>query len=636
MAAVRRTSRALASRAEQAGMFIAAASVPRSFQRTLMPRSAMDQGLITGVLAAGNYATAAFLQDAIEAAAHRLAAAAVDDEDDAAWQRLNVVADLAAIGGGLAVQAAFRQRPRERLLRGAVRTGGWHLSAGGLAGLAAAASQEVGSALRRHVGFAPPLAIPVGAALSAAIEYRRRRRLSDDVLVDRDLDPQESAIKALAMGGLVAGGLVGVALAQRGIAAGTAAALARILPGSQRQWRPVGRLAGLGALGVGVAALVQHAYHRAEMGAVKPELGFAEAPTSPLVSGGPGSAVPYDSLTKEARRHVLTYVRPEWIEEAMGEPARSTPIRVYVGLDTGPTDDERVALALAEIDRTGALNRRLVVLVSPTGTGYVNHTAMQVIELLTLGDCATVTMQYSKRPSPLSLDRIDEGRIQNRKLWIAIHERLYEMPPGERPRIVLFGESLGAQTSQDVFLHEGTTGLRMLGVDRALWIGTPYFSKWKEEVLRDSRWGADHSLVGRFNDFGEVEALDQAARGTLRYVMVSHHNDSVGYFGADLLVAAPEWLQEPRPPGVPRTERYAPLLTFVQTLVDMKNSMHVVPGRFVADGHDYRADLAQFINEVYDLGATPEQMKRVQAAVRAYELRFADYIARSKAATGSA
>jgi uncharacterized membrane protein len=616
-------------------MFIAAASVPRSFQRTLMPRSAVDQGVVTGVLVSGNYATAAFLQDVIEALAERFGGRAYH-EDKSAWRRLTALADLAAIGAGIAIQAALPQQPNEGLPRGALRTSGWYLSTAGLAGLAAAASQEAGSELSRRLRFAPPLAIPAGAALSAIMEYQQRRRLHDDATGDGGQTSHESLAKALGIGGAVAAGLLGVSVVQRGAAAAIATALARIFPGSERQWRPVGRLAALAALGFGVTAAVQNAYHRAESGADKPEPGFEEAPTSPLVSGGPGSVVPYASLTREARRHVLTYLRPEWIEESMGAPARATPIRVYVGLDTAPTDDERVALALAEIDRTGALDRRLVVLVSPTGTGYVNHTAMQAIELLTLGDCATITMQYSKRPSPLSLDRIDEGRLQNRKLWFAIHDRLYGMPPERRPRVVLFGESLGAQTSQDVFVHEGTVGLRMFGIDRALWIGTPYFSKWKEEVLRDDRWNVDRALVGRFNSFEEVEALDPAARSALRFVMVSHDNDAVGYFGADLLVAAPTWLQEPRPPGVPRAQRYAPLLTFVQTLVDMKNSMHFVPGQFVADGHDYRADLGHFINEVYGLGATPEQMLRVEAGLRGYETRFADYIARSKAAEVSA
>ena len=40
--------------------------------------------------------------------------------------------------------------------------------------------------------------------------------------------------------------------------------------------------------------------------------------------------------------------------------------------------------------------------------------------------------------------------------------------------MVVFGESLGAHTSQDAFLHWGTLGPQALGIDRALWIGTPY------------------------------------------------------------------------------------------------------------------------------------------------------------------
>ena len=59
----------------------------------------------------------------------------------------------------------------------------------------------------------------------------------------------------------------------------------------------------------------------------------------------------------------------------MGEPARATPVQVYVGLDSAPTTPQRVDLALAEMERTGALDRSLLMLVSPTGTGYVNYVA---------------------------------------------------------------------------------------------------------------------------------------------------------------------------------------------------------------------------------------------------------------------
>jgi uncharacterized membrane protein len=73
---------------------------------------------------------------------------------------------------------------------------------------------------------------------------------------------------------------------------------------------------------------------------------------------------------------------------------------------------------------------------------------------------ASVTMQYSMRPSPLSLDRVAEGRTHYRMLVDAIHNALGERPPEKRPRMVLFGESLGAWTSQDAFAHRGTQGRR--------------------------------------------------------------------------------------------------------------------------------------------------------------------------------
>jgi uncharacterized membrane protein len=156
----------------------------------------------------------------------------------------------------------------------------------------------------------------------------------------------------------------------------------------------------------------------------------------------------------------------------MGTPARAAPVQVYVGLASGASARRRVDLALAEMERSGAFDRSLIVLISPTGTGYVNYVATATVEYLALGDVATVTLQYSRRPSPLSLGMIKAAREQNRLLWLRVLQRIRERP-GPRPRVVLFGESLGAHTSQDVFLHWGTLGLDALGIDRALWIGTP-------------------------------------------------------------------------------------------------------------------------------------------------------------------
>lgn len=86
---------------------------------------------------------------------------------------------------------------------------------------------------------------------------------------------------------------------------------------------------------------------------------------------------------------------------------------------------------------------------------------------------------------------------------------------------------------------------------------------------------------------------------------------------------APDWLgpAETRPAAVPKTEQWQSPATFVQTLVDMKNSANVIPGKFAAKGHDYRADLARFIREVYALPASDQQLASIEAALRADELQ---------------
>ncbi len=157
--------------------------------------------------------------------------------------------------------------------------------------------------------------------------------------------------------------------------------------------------------------------------------------------------MPWETLGREGRRHVVTYVRPEPMPDrpaevqgvkrpelsivtVMGEPAKATPISIFVGLDSAPTATERVELALKEMDRTDAWSRELIMLVSPTGTGYVNYVAVACVQYMTQGDVATVTLQYSKRPSPLSLGKIGQAKEQNRLLWLKILERVRDDAAG--------------------------------------------------------------------------------------------------------------------------------------------------------------------------------------------------------------
>jgi uncharacterized membrane protein len=611
-------------RTQQAGTVVAATMMPLTFQRTLMPRSGVDQAAITGISGALNYGFAALIQDTIEAVALRLSGGTSPDEVSLqTWRRASVAVDLAAMGLGMAIQISFRQEPGERLPRGALRTAGWWITATGLAGGLVGLTQEVVGRRRDVEDRSIPVALPVGIALAAANEFRRRRWDAEAAEADLDEDSATSALKSLGMGLGVTIALNLAASGERLFAAGVSKVLAKVLGTSERVLRPVGHAAALSVVGIAIYELLRRVDHKLEHGAAALEEAFAVPPTTSAVSGGPESLVAWETLSRQGRRNVSTVLSPSQIEEVMGEPAVAQPIRVFVGLESAGSERERLALAMEELERTGAFDRGLLMVISPTGTGYVNYVAVEAAEYMTLGDMASVTMQYSLRPSPLSLDRVDEGRQQYRMLTDAISNHLRERPADKRPRIVLFGESLGAWTSQDAFEHRGTQGLINSGIDRALWIGSPYMSKWKEQVLKSDRFDVDPSLIGRFNDFGQLEAIGTDARAKLRYVMITHDDDGVAHFGLDLLARAPEWLgaHETRAATVPKGEQWRSPISFIQTLIDMKNSANVIPGQFEAKGHDYRADLAVFVREVYGLKATDEQMASIEKSLRANELR---------------
>jgi uncharacterized membrane protein len=102
----------IGGRTQQAGTLVAATAMPITFQPTLMPRSALDQALVTGISTSLNYALAALIQDSIEAIALRgMGRSDPSKVDRHAWRRASVGLDLAAFGAGLAVQSALRPRP---------------------------------------------------------------------------------------------------------------------------------------------------------------------------------------------------------------------------------------------------------------------------------------------------------------------------------------------------------------------------------------------------------------------------------------------------------------------------------------------------------------------------------------------
>ena len=310
------------------------------------------------------------------------------------------------------------------------------------------------------------------------------------------------------------------------------------------------------------------------------------------------------------------------ITAVTGKPAMD-PIRAFAGIASAELVDERVDILMRELEDMGAFEREVLCFCSPTGTGYINYVMMESLEYMTGGNCATFALQYSLRPSFISLDRVSMGREQNRAFLHALTWRLRAIPEEQRPRLVLFGESLGAHTMQDAFLHEGTKGFERAGVDRALFIGTPAGSGWAK------RWRAGREKIDPDREvvevagYAEFEQLPAEQRAAARYFLVSHHEDPITKFDPTLAVDKPMWLDNPRETGVPRGIRWRPVGTFLNVGVDLKNSTDVVPGVFVARGHDYRADIARFTSLAYDLPVDEETLLRIERALRVRELEWA-------------
>jgi uncharacterized membrane protein len=626
---------------DQTGLLVAAAVAPGTFEPSLVPRNLLDQAIVTGIGTTLSYVLTVTTQDVIDALTSGLAG-----RDSGTRQRWWTLAlDLGVIPIGIAANRLLTRRPDESLLRGIVRQIAWRTSVTGF-GASVFTLTEVGlTAVDRAVGGGGriariPLGAPVGLAIGLALEAGRRRGLPEESTTTDA--PAVEPLRAAAASAGVSAAVTAAALLERMAADATGALLATWLPGGRLVWRLVGHGLTVAAL-VGAGTVVWHrAIRSIEAGTnvVEPIIDDQGGRrwVGRSASGSAESLVQWASLGREGRRHVLLYPRPRPVKDlpvslpdlaissVMGEPAVAEPALVYVGLDSAPNIRARVDLALAEMDRVGAWDRSMIMLCSPTGSGYVNYCATAAASYLTRGDVAIVTMQYSKRPSPLSLFKIKDAREQNRLLWLAISARLRDRP-GRRPRVVLFGESLGAHTSQDVLLHWGTLGPQALGIDRALWIGTPYGSGWMHQVTGSPRPDVDPRLVTMVNDFDQLLELTPEHRAALRYVMVSHDNDGVTKFGVDLLARRPAWLTDQRPKieivagasprGVPARLRWRPVTTFLHSLIDMKNAQKMEGYR--AWAHDYRPDIARFIAEVYKLPATSEQMARIERALQARE-----------------
>lgn len=308
------------------------------------------------------------------------------------------------------------------------------------------------------------------------------------------------------------------------------------------------------------------------------DLPWTSRPTAPERSGSPDSNVDFDDLGMQGRRFVSGGLDQGRLSELLEEPAMQ-PIRLYAGLDSAPTDDERSALVVDELNRTRAWEREAVVIVPTTGTGWINPNAAQAIELLSAGDVAIVGTQYSYLPSWISFlaDR-EKAEAAGRSVVEAVVAWRDSLPPGEhRPDLYVYGESLGTQAGEAAF--SGIRDIRQT-VDGVLWIGPPNSNRiWRSLVERRDPGTpstepvyADGLLV-RFSE-DPAEFRDDQSPWIPPYVLyVQHATDPVVWWSPDLLFNRPAWLSEPPGKGRHPGMFYMPVFTFFQVTADLGNAI---------------------------------------------------------------
>lgn len=511
---------------------------------------------------------------------------------------LGPLSALGAVLGALAFAAALTPSliPREGALQG------------GLAGAAFALVYGIGvtgRALWTWLGLPlarRPLLIRLGwglAMLIALVALSRATGWQNAVMQAAGLPPVETARPMIigAVAALTAFGLIGLARIFDAIAHAGAVRLARRVPPRMALLVSLGLTAwlfwsiGNGVFARGLVRALDTSYAQIDA-LLPPDLA---APSGPLQTGSPESLIAWEGIGARGRTHVLAEPGAETITALAGRAAQA-PLRVYVGVNSAEDAEARAALALAELIRIEAFDRAHLVIATPTGTGWIDRASLSGLEFLTLGDMASVSVQYSYLPSWLSLlTEPDFGRDTAQAVFAAVYGHWRGLPAGERPRLWLHGLSLGAYNSE---LSFDEWQLLADPFDGAFWVGPPFAApRWRR--FTDLRAPASPAWAPVFGDGSLVRFATAAGLadhratpwGPLRILYLQYPSDAITFFEPAMIWRKPDWLAGPRAPDVPRTLRWVPVVTFLQVLVDLltattppKGHGHVYAARDYLDG----------------------------------------------------
>ena len=320
-------------------------------------------------------------------------------------------------------------------------------------------------------------------------------------------------------------------------------------------------------------------------------------PVVPERSASPASSVTWESVGGQGRVFLGRGPSRLDIAQVCGGVAME-PIRVYSGMPTGGSGIEQAAATVvAELHRTGAFDRAVILIAASTGSGWVDEWQVQPLEFLTRGNCATASLQYSYVPSALNwLTGLEPAQEASAALFAAVRAELDLMDEADRPALFVCGESLGAFASQSVFESFEDVLAR---VDGALWVGTPAFTP-MHAALTAARHKGSPEVAPVVNNGRRVRFVNEPSDlrtdlygrelgpwGFPRVVYAQHPSDPVVWWTNKLIWTQPDWLRERAGRDVSLNVEFTRFATYIQVLADLPVA-GTAPG---GHGHTYHEEL---------------------------------------------
>lgn len=305
-------------------------------------------------------------------------------------------------------------------------------------------------------------------------------------------------------------------------------------------------------------------------------------------AGSAASLINWKDLGRQGRNFVATGPTAEDLSRFF-KTSLPAPLRVYVGLNSADSAVKRARLALKELIRVGGFERAVLLLVTPTGTGWVDPAAQDTVEYLHRGDIATVVAQYSYLSSPLALmTEAAYGAEMARALFEEIYGHWRSLPADSRPLLYLHGLSLGSLNSDISFDFYDIIDEPFHG---ALWSGPPFRHDTWRRVTAQRDTGSPPWLP-QFRNGSVVRFMNQtkglergtAKWGKFRIAFLQYASDPITFFSPQTALRAPDWMREPRGPDVSPGLRWFPIVTMLQLAADMM--VGTAPKGF---GHEYAA-----------------------------------------------